>query len=141
MELLGLITAIVIYASLFFMIGAYLIAAVKKKYEFSNTILLFTFIHSIIVNFIMLWAQMIMNRGALNLFMIPLDYTKLLIIFVPVFLLVEFIDIFVRKNIEKRKGINKLFRFSLSTIMVILFCLSTLLLYYVVNNYVYLITW
>lgn len=141
MELLGLITAIIIYASLLFMIGAYLLAAVEKKYDFSNTILLFTFIHSIIVNFIMLWAQMIMNRGTLNLFMIPLDYTKLLLIFIPMFLLIEIIDIIVRKNIEKRKGINKLFRFCLSTIMVILFCLSTLLLYYLVNNYVYLITW
>lgn len=141
MELLGLITAIVVYASLIFMIAAYLIAAVKKKYEFSNTILLFTFIHSVIVNFIMLWAQMIMNKGILNLFMISLDYTKLLIIFIPMLVLVEIVDIPVRKNIIQKNNLNRFFRFFLSTIMLILFCLSTLLLYYIVHNYVYLITW
>lgn len=141
MELFGLIIGIFIYVSLLFMIFIYLITAVKRNYEFSNTILLFTFIHSIIVNFIILCAQLIMNRGTLYLFMIQLDYTKLLIIFIPMLLLVEFIDIGVRKNIEHKNLFNKLFRYMLPTVMLIIFCISTILLYYLVNNYVYLISW
>lgn len=141
MEILGLVTAVIIYLSLFVMMVSYMILAAKKKYEFSNTILLFSFIHSICTNFILLWSSMIMNSGTLSLFVLRLDYTKLLIIYIPIFLMVQTIDIPVRRNASYKNKFSKFFRYLLPTMFFVLFCVSTLLMYYISHNFAFLITW
>lgn len=142
MVYLGLIVSVFIYLTLLGLFFLYIGNAMFKKYKFSNNLLPFLFLHSLFTILILSWGLIVMNNGFDIEFNLKIDYTILLFLVVPIFIVVEFYDRKVRKDLfNAEQRVNKLYRWILPTLTLLLFVVSSVILYFNCNYYFYLITW
>lgn len=142
MAYLGFIVSSFIYLTVFFLLLLYLLSAVFKKYALADTTLSLLFLHSIFSSLVMVWALVVMRYDSYSDYAIGLDYTMVLFLVIPLFLMIEFMDIGVRKaRYESCKTAKSVYRFFLPALTGAFFSIVTVIYYFSCRYFITLITW
>ncbi len=140
MEYLGYAIGSFVFLTVVVLFFLYLLSALFDKTEFADQILPLLFLHCLFSVLILFWSLVIMNGGFDIAYGLYMDYTVLLILFVPMFLLVEYADFHIRRK-DKRVGSKAVYRFLLPTLTLGLFFLATILFFFNSHYLIYLISW
>lgn len=139
MELLGLLISIFIYLTAFLLLFGYSVLVMFNKYTIANKFIFIAFIHLLFTVMFLSWSLIVMNGGYDIVFSLRIDYSYLLILFIPALILIEFQDYRVRKClVSEYSGIFKVSRFLLPTFVLILFYVGTLIFYFNCHYFAFL---
>lgn len=119
---------------------AYFIQFFRNKYFTSDKMLRMFFIQGMITLMILSWLLIIMNNGFNINFYLNIEFEWLLIIIIPIFILVEFIDYLLRKHIKYYYNTFAIIaRFLLPTICIVLFIMNLFVYYFSIHYFIYLL--
>lgn len=142
MAYLGFMVSSFIYLTVFFLLILYLFSAVFKKYALADKVLSLLFLHSIFSLLVILWAIAVMRHGSYSDLNIGMDYTMVLFLVIPIFLMMECMDIGIRKACYKGCGTAKsIYRFFLPALTGAVFSTVTVAYYFSCRYFITLITW
>lgn len=142
MAYLGFIVSSFIYLTVFLLLLLYLFSAVFKRYALADTALSLLFLHSVFSFLVILWALAVMHHGSYAEYPAGMDYTMVLFWAVPFFLMIECMDIGVRRARYKgSKRAKSVFRFILPALTGAVFFAVTAVYYLSFRYFIILITW
>ena len=118
----------------------YFIQFYRNKYSTSDKMLRMFFIQGMITLMILSWLLIIMNNGFNINFYLNIEFGWLLIIIIPIFIIIEIIDYFLRKKIKYYYNTFAIIaRFFLPTICIVVFIMNLFIYYFSIHYFIYLL--